>query len=96
VWTVSTWFRLQIGMIPRRDQSFGTPQVAIRAVDHCCQPLMARLGVPATIRASFYLYTVRDEIDRLVDGLQKVRRSFAWTQAKAAVAPETSTFSIGG
>jgi cysteine desulfurase / selenocysteine lyase len=47
--------------------------VAIRAGHHCCQPLMAKLGVAATNRASFYLYTVRDEIDRLVDGLHRVR-----------------------
>jgi cysteine desulfurase/selenocysteine lyase len=48
--------------------------VAIRAGHHCCQPLMAKLGVAATNRASFYLYTVADEIDRLVDGLHKVRK----------------------
>jgi cysteine desulfurase / selenocysteine lyase len=51
--------------------------VAIRAGHHCCQPLMARLGVAATNRASFYLYTVPEEIDRLVEGLHKVRKIFA-------------------
>ena len=51
--------------------------VAIRAGHHCCQPLMSKLGVAATNRASFYLYTVRDEIDRLVDGLHKVRKLLA-------------------
>jgi cysteine desulfurase/selenocysteine lyase len=50
--------------------------VAIRAGHHCCQPLMARLGVAATNRASFYLYTVPEEIDRLVEGLHKVRKVF--------------------
>jgi cysteine desulfurase / selenocysteine lyase len=50
--------------------------VAIRAGHHCCQPLMARLGVAATNRASFYLYTVPDEIDRLVAGLHKARKVF--------------------
>jgi cysteine desulfurase/selenocysteine lyase len=50
--------------------------VAIRAGHHCCQPLMARLGVAATNRASFYLYTVRDEIDRLADGLLRARKVF--------------------
>jgi cysteine desulfurase / selenocysteine lyase len=50
--------------------------VAIRAGHHCCQPLMSRLGVAATNRASFYLYTVPEEIDRLVSGLQKVRKRF--------------------
>jgi cysteine desulfurase/selenocysteine lyase len=48
--------------------------VAIRAGHHCCQPLMTRLGVAATNRASFYLYTVPEEIDRLVDGINKTRR----------------------
>jgi cysteine desulfurase/selenocysteine lyase len=51
--------------------------VAVRAGHHCTQPLMTRLGVAATTRASFYLYTVPEEIDRLVDGLHKVRKSFA-------------------
>jgi cysteine desulfurase/selenocysteine lyase len=48
--------------------------VAIRAGHHCCQPLMDRLGVVATNRASFYLYTLPEEIDRLVDGLARVRK----------------------
>jgi cysteine desulfurase/selenocysteine lyase len=48
--------------------------VAIRAGHHCCQPLMTRLGVAATNRASFYLYTVREEIDRLMEGLHKAKR----------------------
>src|SRR4029077_14078830 len=47
--------------------------IAIRAGHHCCQPLMTRLGVAATNRASFYLYTVPEEIDRLVAGLRKVK-----------------------
>jgi cysteine desulfurase/selenocysteine lyase len=51
--------------------------VAIRAGHHCCQPLMRRLGVTATNRASFYLYTVPEEIDRLVTGLHKARKVFA-------------------
>lgn len=48
--------------------------VAIRAGHHCTQPLMQRLGVAATNRASFYLYTIPEEIDRLVEGLHKVKR----------------------
>jgi cysteine desulfurase / selenocysteine lyase len=48
--------------------------VAIRAGHHCCQPLMKRLGVGATNRASFYLYTVPAEIDRLAEGLHKARK----------------------
>jgi cysteine desulfurase/selenocysteine lyase len=50
--------------------------VAIRAGHHCCQPLMQRLGVAATNRASFYLYTLPEEIDRLADGLLRVRKVF--------------------
>ena len=51
--------------------------VAIRAGHHCCQPLMHKLGVAATNRASFYLYTVPEEIDQLVEGLHTVRKVFA-------------------
>jgi cysteine desulfurase/selenocysteine lyase len=51
--------------------------VAIRAGHHCCQPLMKKLGVAATNRASFYLYTVPEEVDRLVAGLHRVRQVFA-------------------
>ena len=49
--------------------------VAIRGGHHCTQPLMHRLGVVATNRASFYLYTISEEIDRLVAGLEKVKAS---------------------
>jgi cysteine desulfurase / selenocysteine lyase len=51
--------------------------VAIRAGHHCCQPLMARLGVPATARASVALYNTTDDIDVLVRALQTVREVFA-------------------
>src|SRR5215210_7298237 len=47
--------------------------IAIRAGHHCCQPLMRKLGVAATNRASFYLYTLPDEVDRLIEGLHKVK-----------------------
>jgi cysteine desulfurase / selenocysteine lyase len=49
--------------------------VAVRAGHHCTQPLMSRLGVSATTRASFYLYSIPEEIDRLVDGLHKVKKN---------------------
>ena len=49
--------------------------VAVRAGHHCTQPLMTKLGVAATTRASFYLYTIPEEIDRLVEGLHKVKKS---------------------
>ena len=50
--------------------------VAVRAGHHCAQPLMDRLGVPATARASFGVYTTPEEIDRLVDALLDTRRVF--------------------
>lgn len=50
--------------------------VAIRAGHHCAQPLMRRLAVPATTRASCYLYNTPEEIDRLVDALEVAKRMF--------------------
>ncbi len=50
--------------------------IAVRAGHHCAQPLMERLGVPATTRASFAVHTAPDEIDRLVEGLDEARRVF--------------------
>jgi cysteine desulfurase / selenocysteine lyase len=50
--------------------------VAIRTGHHCCQPLMSRLGVPATSRASIALYNTREEIDALAAALAKVREVF--------------------
>jgi cysteine desulfurase / selenocysteine lyase len=47
--------------------------IAVRAGHHCTQPLMTRLGVAATTRASFYVYSIPEEIDRLVEGLHKVK-----------------------
>jgi cysteine desulfurase / selenocysteine lyase len=51
--------------------------VAIRAGHHCCQPLMAKLDLVATNRASFYLYTLREEIDQLYEGLLTVREKLS-------------------
>ncbi len=50
--------------------------VAVRAGHHCAQPLMDRLGIAATARASFGVYTTREEIDRLVEGLHDARHVF--------------------
>jgi cysteine desulfurase/selenocysteine lyase len=50
--------------------------VAVRAGHHCCQPLMQRLGVAATARASVYLYNTHEEIDALGAALGEVRRIF--------------------
>ncbi|MBO0789496.1 MAG: aminotransferase class V-fold PLP-dependent enzyme, partial [Ktedonobacteraceae bacterium] len=57
------------------DQEVG---VAIRAGHHCAQPLMERYGLAATARASFYVYTTRDEIDVLVEGLRKAKQIFSF------------------
>lgn len=51
--------------------------VAVRVGHHCTQPLMARFGVPSTIRASLAMYSTRDDIDRLSAGLRKVVEFFA-------------------
>jgi cysteine desulfurase / selenocysteine lyase len=51
--------------------------VCIRAGHNCAMPLMHRLDVAATARASFFLYTTKEEIDRLVAGLQEAKRIFA-------------------
>ena len=46
--------------------------ICIRAAHHCCQPLMRRLDVSATNRASFYLYNTSEDVDRLVAGVRHV------------------------
>ncbi len=51
--------------------------VAVRAGHHCAQPLMERLGVPATCRASFAMYSTRGEVDVLVDALKRAHELFA-------------------
>jgi cysteine desulfurase/selenocysteine lyase len=51
--------------------------VAVRAGHHCAQLVMKRFGVSSTARASFYLYNGTDDVDRLVEGLEVVRRIFA-------------------
>jgi len=50
--------------------------VAVRAGHHCAQPLHEKFGIPATSRASFYLYTTKEEVDKLVEGLYKVKEIF--------------------
>ncbi|MFC5971807.1 aminotransferase class V-fold PLP-dependent enzyme [Halomarina salina] len=51
--------------------------VAIRAGDHCTQPLHQKLGIAASARASFYLYNTREEVDVLLDGIDAARELFA-------------------
>ena len=50
--------------------------VAVRAGHHCAQPLMKILGVPATARASFGLYNTQEDVERLVEGVHKVKKLF--------------------
>src|SRR5438445_5566578 len=50
--------------------------ICVRSGHHCAQPLMERLGVSATTRASFYLYNTEQEVDRLVESLEKAKRVF--------------------
>ncbi|MEU7837164.1 MULTISPECIES: cysteine desulfurase [unclassified Nonomuraea] len=56
------------------DDEFG---IAVRVGHHCARPLHLRFGIPATTRASFYLYNTTDEIDALVRGLHHVQKVFA-------------------
>jgi cysteine desulfurase/selenocysteine lyase len=55
--------------------------VCIRAGHHCAQPLMRRLDVPATARASFYVYNDESDIDALVAGIMKAREIFGYVSA---------------
>ena len=50
--------------------------IAVRAGHHCAQPLHEKFGIPATSRASFYLYNTKDEVDLLVNGIYKVKELF--------------------
>jgi cysteine desulfurase/selenocysteine lyase len=50
--------------------------IAVRTGHHCAQPVMARFGIPATVRASLALYNTKSEIDALVQGIQKVKEVF--------------------
>ena len=50
--------------------------IAVRAGHHCAQPLHEKYGIPATSRASFYLYNTKDEVDMLVNSLYKVKELF--------------------
>ncbi len=50
--------------------------IAVRSGHHCAQPLMRRLGMDNTARASFYIYNTEDEVDRLIEGIQRAKRLF--------------------
>jgi cysteine desulfurase/selenocysteine lyase len=57
-------------------QVLDTYGIAVRAGHHCAMPLHEKFNVPATVRASFYLYNTLDEIDRLVEAIYKVKKLF--------------------
>lgn len=57
-------------------QVLDTQGIAIRAGHHCAMPLHERFNLPATARASFYLYNTPDEVDQLVEALYKVKKVF--------------------
>ncbi|MBM3152579.1 MAG: cysteine desulfurase [Chloroflexi bacterium] len=50
--------------------------IAVRAGHHCAQPLHEKFGIPATTRASFYIYNTEADVDKLVDGIYKVKKIF--------------------
>ena len=50
--------------------------IAVRTGHHCAQPLMQRLGIEGTVRASFAIYNTKDEVDVLVEGIKRVSQMF--------------------
>ena len=50
--------------------------IAVRTGHHCAEPLMRRLGIEGTVRASFALYNTKEEVDVLVEGIERVRGMF--------------------
>jgi cysteine desulfurase/selenocysteine lyase len=61
----------------------GEEGVAIRVGHHCAQPLMKAIGVPATARASFYIYNTKADVDALIKALAKVDQVFGLSGAKS-------------
>ena len=50
--------------------------IAVRTGHHCAQPLMIRLGIEGTVRASFSFYNTQAEIDALADGIERIKKMF--------------------
>ncbi len=57
-------------------QILDTRGIAVRSGDHCGQPLMTELGIKGGVRASFYLYNTKEEVDVLIEGLHAVKKLF--------------------
>jgi cysteine desulfurase/selenocysteine lyase len=71
---ISFWFK---GIHPHDlAQVLGGEGVAIRASHHCAQILMRRLGVPATNRASFHVYSTTEDVDRMIEALGRAQEVF--------------------
>ena len=51
--------------------------IAVRTGHHCAQPLMARFGIPGTVRASYSIYNTQEDVTRLFEGIRKAQRLFA-------------------
>ena len=64
--------------------------IAVRVGQHCARPVCQRFGVPATTRASFYLYSTPSEVDALVEGLEHVRRFFGPNSSSQPGRPRSS------
>ena len=54
--------------------------IAVRAGHHCAQPLMRQMGVPAMVRASFYLYNLHEEIDQLMEGIRRAKEVLTYAR----------------
>ena len=50
--------------------------IAVRTGHHCAEPLMHRLGISGTVRASFALYNTKEEVDALIAGIKRVSQMF--------------------
>ncbi|MEK9146765.1 MAG: cysteine desulfurase [Patescibacteria group bacterium] len=67
--------------------------IAIRSGHHCAQPLMEFLGISSTARASFYIYNTKEEIQRLIDGIEKVKEVFRLTTNAKRLKPFPNSIS---
>jgi cysteine desulfurase/selenocysteine lyase len=64
------------GCTPTISPKYSMARGSIRAGHHCAMPLHEKFGLPATARASFYLYNTQEEVDKLVEGIYKVKMVF--------------------